>query len=112
MTHNPDRESVLYLRLPHGLKRDLQACATEAGLSTNAWAVNVLRLALREMRGFPAPPPALAPLPTPAESLRAYLAGEPLLTPCGQQGTCAGLDGDPEVLHGVRWCRECGIRLG
>lgn len=112
MTPTPDRESVLYLRLPHSLKRQIQTVATDAGMSTNAWAVNVLRLALRSEHGLPDPPPAAAPLPTPTDALYAYLTDTTLTTPCGRTGTCPGLTDPPEALHGVLWCQDCGIRLG
>jgi hypothetical protein len=112
ITHNPDAEAVLYVRVPGAFKNELARAAEAAGLSINAWCANQLRLALRESRGLPAPPPAAAPLPTPAESLFAWLHDEPLITPCGKQGTCPGLSEEPEVLAGVRWCASCGIRLG
>lgn len=110
-TPDPNRESVLYLRLPHGLKRQIQAAATAAGLSTNAWAVNVLRLALQRDQGLPDPPPAAAPLPSPSDVLHAYLTDSPLTTPCGRTGSCTGTTGTPERIHGVSWCTECRIRL-
>ena len=112
MPPNPDRERVLYVRMPDSLKREIDAAADAAGLSRNSWAANVLRLALREQRGLPAPPPAAAPIPSPADALHAYLTDVPLTTPCGRTGTCTGLTDAPDALHGLLWCHECGIRLG
>ena len=112
MTHNPDREAVLYLRLPNHLKEEILRQSQAEGLSLNAWCVNVLRLTIRNALGLPPPPPANAPLPTPSEALHAYLTDTTLTTPCGRTGTCTGLTSPPETLHGVPWCQECGIRLG
>lgn len=112
MPSNPDRETVIYLRIPTSLKSAVKEAANGSGLSTNAWVANVLRLALRTGENLPPPPPAVAPLPTPAESLHSYLTDEPLVTPCGRSGSCPGTTDSPEILHGVHWCRECGIRIG
>lgn len=112
MTPNPDRETVLYLRIPLHLKGEIAKWAKRSGMSQNAWAANVLRLAVRGEYGMPDPPPAVAPLATPAEALRAYLAEETILTPCGERTACPGTESDPEMLHGIPWCRACGIRLG
>jgi len=109
--HNPDAEAVLYIRVPGTLKNELTDAADRDGLSITSWCANQLRLALRESRGIPTPPPAPVPLPGPAEALHAYLVDEPLVLPCGKTGTCAGLTDPPEVLHGLRWCAGCGIRL-
>jgi hypothetical protein len=109
---NPDHEQVIYLRLPQSLKEEIKKAAETDGLSINSWVVNVLRLRLRERQGFPPPPPAQRALPTPAEALHSYLTDEPLVTPCGRSGACPGTTDSPEVLHGVHWCRECGIRIG
>ena len=110
--NNPDRETVIYLRLPKSLKERTREAAENDGLSINAWTANVLRLNLTERQGFPPPPPAQHPLPTPEQTLHSYLTDEPLVTPCGRSGACPGTTDSPEVLHGVHWCRECGIRLG
>ncbi len=112
MPPNPDRETVVYLRLPAHLKAELHTAARNAGLSLNAWAANALRLQARNDRGLPAPPPAAAPIPSPADALHAYLTDAPLTTPCGRTGTCTGLTDAPDALHGLLWCHECGIRLG
>lgn len=109
---NPDRETVIYLRLPKSLKELIRESAASDELSINAWITNVLRLHLRQRQGFPPPPPAQAALPTPEQTLHSYLTEEPLVTPCGRSGSCTGTTDSPEVLHGVHWCRECGIRLG
>lgn len=110
VSHRGDGAAVLYVRVPGDVKNAVAAAADAAGLSINAWCANQLRLALRAERGFPPPPPALVPPAGPVEAVQGWLLGEPLLTPCGRRGSCAGL-GEPEVLDGVGWCRECGIRL-
>ena len=109
---NPDRERVIFLRVPDSLKEQIRTAAESDGLSVTAWVANVLRLHLRGAQGFPPPPPAQAALPGPAESLHSYLTDQPLVTPCGRSGACPGTTDSPEVLHGVHWCRECGIRIG
>lgn len=111
VTHSPDAEAVLYVRVPGQLKNEITAAADAAGISITSWCANQLRLALRSERGFPPPPPAAAPLPGPAEALHAWVHDTPLITPCGQTGTCAGLTEPADTLHGVRWCSSCGIRL-
>jgi hypothetical protein len=109
--HNPDAEAVLYIRVPGAIKNQVADTAQQHGLSINAWAANIIRLALRQEQGLPAPPPAAAPLPSPAEALHAYLTNTTLTTPCGRTRTCTGLTDPPEALHGLLWCAECGIRL-
>lgn len=111
VTHRDDAEAVLYIRVPGWLKNDLAGLADQQGLSINAWCANQLRLALREQRGLPAPPVPAGPVAGPVEAVRAWLEGETLLTPCGRTGSCAGTDGEVELVSGVGWCRECGIRL-
>jgi hypothetical protein len=112
VTHNPDAEAVLYVRVPGHLKEAIASAADAAGLSLNAWCANILRLGLLEGRGIPLPPRAHAPLPTVDEVVAAYVRGEQVVTPCGRVGICSGTTESPEVLHGVGWCRGCGIRLG
>lgn len=109
--HNPDAEAVLYIRVPGHLKNTIASAADAAGLSITAWCANALRLALLDERGIPRPPRAHAPLPTVETVIAAYARGESVLTPCGRAGSCPGVEGDREVLHGVEWCGSCGIRL-
>lgn len=78
-------------------------------MPVQAWVAAQLHRALLEGRGVPSPPPARVGLPTTADEIRAYVLGERLLLPCGRVGSCAGLV--PEVVGGVGFCGECGIRV-
>mgnify|MGYP003349224198 CR=1 FL=1 len=68
--------AVLHVQLPPALKNSVVEAAGHAGMSVTGWVANVLRLAVRGELGIPEPPPPSRPLPTPAESLLAYLSGE------------------------------------
>ena len=101
--------AVLHIQLPPALKNSVVEAAGHAGMSVTGWVANVLRLAVRGELGIPEPPPPSRPLPTPAESLLAYLTGERVIGPCGRSWPCDAVSGT-EVVAGVEWCR-CGIRL-
>ena len=107
----PDTLTHVVLRLPGRLKNEMVAHAESLGVPYTQWCVETLVRAVRDGQGLPPPPPAVAPLPTPVDSLQAYLRGERLLLPCGREGlSCVGTE-SPERLGSSLYCRECHIRV-
>jgi len=109
---NPDTQINLAVRIPGWLKNQVVDYLEETDQSLNQWFTSVLQRALREGWGVPEPPPAQRPLPTTADEVRAWAAGDRLLGPCGRGvGDCVGLVERFEV-SGLVFCSGCSIRLG
>lgn len=104
-------EVYLQVRLPGWLKNQVIDHCETLGCSLNAWLVEALRSGLRAGQGLPEPPPARAPLPTVADQIRAWAAGESIMTPCGRVGSCPGTESEPWSHDGMGFCTECGIRV-
>lgn len=104
--------AYLQVRLPAELKNAVIDRCEALGCSLNAWLVEVLRKGLRDDLGLPEPPVAKAPLPTPADMIREWAAGERLLMPCGAVEPCPAVGPDGTWEHdGMGFCVECGIRV-
>lgn len=106
--HDPDAQAVIYVRVPGWLKNKITAIAAENGMTVNTWAANVLQLATRN-NPIP-PPPARAPIPDATDTIRAYLTGERLLSPCGQPWPCRLDTEGTTTVAGLTYCTACGIR--
>ena len=104
-----DATAYLAIRIPGWLKNDIHALCASQGVSMNNWALTVLKTAVDAAHGLPAPPPAQAPLPTPADQIRAWATGERLRTPGGRSGTWPGLT--PIDFAGMHICPQCRIRV-
>ena len=115
MPRSPQRASgpaFLQVRLPAELKNAVIDRCEALECSLNAWLVEALRKGLRDDLGLPEPPPAKAPLPTPADMIREWAAGERVLFPCGRTDNCTAVAPDGAWVHdGMGFCRECGIRV-
>lgn len=106
---NHDNDYNVVIRVPGWFKNEIIEHCDELGTSLNSWIIYTLREALRADAGLPPAPPALAPLPTLEDTLRAYVAGERIIMPCGKPGPCAGEN--PVPLGGFEYCSECSIRV-
>lgn len=106
-----DPRSAILVRMPASIKKDLDALCDSQGVSLNAWVVEMIKYGLRHQRGLPQPPQAVAPLPTPADEIRAWAEGQKVLTPCGKRGECYGTTHPPETYDGMSFCKECQIRI-
>lgn len=104
-----DAECNLVVRIPGWLKNDIHALCADLSVSMNQWALSVLRDAVRASRGLPEPPPAKVGLPTPADQIRAWAAGEKIMMPCGLLEPCPGLS--PDEFAKMGFCPECQIRV-
>jgi hypothetical protein len=104
---NLDGEYQLVVRVPGWLKNQILAHCKSTGVSLNAWMANRLYLDLQAERGLPEPPQGRAPLPTPADQIRAWASGEKLLMPCGKTDCTPKL----ETVSGATYCKECRIRV-
>ena len=108
---DPDSITFVQVRLNGALKNEVVKHCDERGYSLNAWLVEIVKYGLRMQKGIPEPPQAFAPLPTPAEEIRAWAEGRKILTPCGKQGECYGTQNEPEFHDGYGFCKECSIRV-
>ena len=108
---DPDASYQIHVKVPGSLKQQIVSHAAKLGVPVGTWIVAVLRSALYHQQGLPEPPRAFAPLPTPAEEIRAYAEGRKVLTPCGKQGSCAGTEQPPVTIGEMGFCRECDIRI-
>lgn len=100
----PDGKYNLVVQIPGWLKNEiLEACA---GARINQWVSAVLLAAVRESKGLPPAPEPAAPRPTTADELRAYLAGEKLLQPCGE----TNCDPEWQQIQNMEFCKKCGVR--
>lgn len=106
-----DKPAVIVLRLPGHLKNRLIDYCDSLGVPYTNWAVLALLAQMDAGLGVPAPPPAVAPIPSQVDQLHAYLRGERLTLPCGREGTsCPGTE-SPERVAGFGFCPECRIRV-
>lgn len=105
---NPHQTCQIAIRIPGWFKNQIIDHCTKHQIPLHQFVANAVRVALLEDRGVPVPPVGRS-LPTTADEIRAYVGGERLLTPCGREGVCAGLE--PDVLSGLGFCGECGIRV-
>lgn len=77
------------------------------GVSLQKWMAVCVMSALREAQGLPRLVDG-PPLPDAGSVLRAYLAGERVLQPCGRTD-CVPL---PVDVGGLMFCDGCGVRCG
>lgn len=84
----------------------IDLCAAE-GVSLQQWLSVVVMSAVREGRGLPRLVDG-AVLPDAGSVLRAYLAGERVLNPCGRSD-CVPV---PVEFGGLLFCDLCGVRCG
>lgn len=108
---DPDAQTYVMVRMDGRLKNELAKHCRAQDVSMNAWLIEIIKYGIRHQKGVPQPPPAVAPLPTAAEVVRAWAQGEKVLTPCGKRGECYGTNNDPDMHDGMGFCRECGIRV-
>ena len=107
--YHPDATAVLYVRLPGWLKNQItEHCNTE-GVTVTSWTANVLKRAIEDDLGIPPSPRGRAPIPTAADVLRGYLAGEEIIEPCGKVAPCERT-GTVSVA-GVEYCDHCNVRI-
>jgi hypothetical protein len=104
--------TYLQVRLPATIKNAIIDRCEALQCSLNAWMVEALQKALRDELGLPEPPPAKTPLPTPADMIRQWAVGEPVLMPCGATEPCPAVTADGVWVHDhMGFCTTCGIRV-
>lgn len=104
----------LHISVPVWLKNVLQEAAEEKGMSVSQLCCFVLDAGARDTIDLPKRPDPAAPVPTVADVLRGYVAGEVdrLIGPCGDPWPCSY---DPEqefVLGEFRFCHFCDVCVG
>ena len=107
--HNPDRATHLHLRIPGWLKNALIDAADTAGVSLTEYVATTLYRATHDAPVCLEPP---RPMPTVADTIRDYLAGESTVAPCGERYPCAGSELPADVVAGYSYCARCSVRLG
>lgn len=106
-----DKPITVVLSMPGHVKNRMIDHARKLGVPYTNWAVHALIAQMDAEAGVPAPPPAVAPIPTQVEQLHAYLRGERLTLPCGREGTSCPGTVSPERIGGYGFCPECRIRV-
>ena len=101
----PDIDYQLAVRIPGWLKNQIIEIAATQNIGLNEWVALQIYIAAREQKGLPTKPTG-RPLPTTADHIRHYLAGENILMPCGKT-TC---NYQPEHIGNTEFCQTCGIR--
>lgn len=104
---NPDKQTELTIHIPGWLKNNIIEHAANANMNLAQWVATVLYTHDREQRTLPTAPEGRA-LPSLIDELRAYLAGERILMPCGEVSCGFRLDD----VNGVGFCGVCGVRVG
>lgn len=113
MPHKPqkakkaDGKYNVVVTIPGWLKNQLIDHCKKQGTSLNTWIGNVLYKAVQAEQGLPEPPPARAPLPTTADQIRAWAAGERIVYPCGR----TECEVTPQTVNGITYCANCRIRI-
>lgn len=102
----PDIDYQLFVRIPGWLKNEIIDLAASQNIGLNEWVALQIYIAAREGKGLPVKPTG-RPLPTTADHIRHYLAGENILMPCGK----TECDFEPEQIGSAEFCRTCGIRV-
>ena len=106
------REAYVQVKVPGWLKNELISHCESEQISLNAWLVEAIRAGLRSDLALPEPPPARAGLPTTADMIRQWAAGERVMMPCGTTEPCGAVGEDGRWSHdGMGFCVECGIRV-
>jgi hypothetical protein len=109
---SPDQaDCLLSIRVPGWLKNEIADQAERAGVSISSYLGAIVHRVARHDLGLPDPPPTHGPVPGVVEVLRAYVSGDPVLTPCGRHGDCDGLNIDPKQIGSVKFCAVCDIRF-
>jgi hypothetical protein len=101
-----DGEYNLVIRMSGKLKNQIIDICEANGTSLNNWALGVFYGAVRDGRGLPPAPEPVAPPPGTIEQIRAYLAGERLIMPCGK----SKCDIQLELVGRLEFCSTCGVR--
>ena len=94
------------VRIPGWLKNQIVDICQREDCSLNDWALSVLLEAARVEKGLPPAPERPGRLIDAAEAIRSWMAGEPMLTPCGKR-KC---DRKDEKVGSHTYCVTCGIR--
>jgi hypothetical protein len=101
-----DAKYNIVVSMPGWLKNEIVDLCRREKTGINQWALWVLKRAVDEAQGLPPAPEPKAGMPTVADELRAYLAGEKIMYPCGRT------DCEPEIeqLQNHGFCKKCGVR--
>lgn len=105
-SRHPNSTHYITLSLKGSEKNFLIDAANEQGMPLGEFLRWVIWEYVKSGKTLP-PAPASRPKPTPDDALRAYLAGEKLLMPCGKE-ICK-----MEIVKfgGGEYCDICGLRV-
>ena len=97
----------MHIRLKGRMKNEIIDAASRAGLTVNQYILVAIYTHLREERDIPPPTTAQFRIPTLEESIVAYMRGETVLQPCGQEKCEQVLT----HLDGLTFCDTCNLRI-
>ena len=102
----------LGLSVPVWVKERIVEAAAVEGVSVSHFCAAVLCEAAGDTIGFPAPPPAVAPVPSLSDVLRSYVEGSArLIGPCGDVWPCEYSPEDSRWIGDCEFCGHCSIRV-
>lgn len=104
---NPDKTTLLQIRIPGWLKNQILDHANHNGTSLNTWVAAVLHEAVNK----PAVEPRERRTVTVADVIADYLSGASTTAPCGRVWPCDGSGVEPVPVNGVPFCAVCNVRL-
>ena len=103
----PDRHYNIGLRISGKEKNKILKAAKKENVTLSQYILYCVWCHMREDKGIPSPTTPKVALPTPDEHLRAYLRGEKLLNPCGEE-SC---DMTVVEVANMSFCETCNVRI-
>lgn len=114
VAESDDRNSTVrfMVSVPRWLRERLVEVAARDGVSVSELCSVMLLKACGDTIGVPAPPPAVAPIPSVSDVLRDYVSGEGrLVGPCGERWPCGFERGQGVFIGDLEFCSVCNVRV-
>jgi len=108
----PTRLYNIGLRITGKEKNRILKAAKKEGISLSSYIKYCIHAEMKRKEGIPPLPKSQYALPTVQEQLRAYLAGDALLQPCGEVECVLSLNNVVVEVGELTFCASCNIRVG
>ena len=112
----PTRLYNIGLRITGKEKNRILKAAKKEGISLSTYIKYCIYAEMKRKEGIPELPKSQYALPTVQEQLRAYLAGDALLQPCGEVECVLSVEGGLEKsvveVGSLLFCVSCNVRVG
>lgn len=105
---NPDRTTILQIRIPGWLKNQILDAAGPQSLNT--YVAGILHQAVNKPTEAPLAPSEPRSVSV-TDVIADYLSGRSTVAPCGRVWPCDGSGTEPVVVNGNEFCAVCNIRL-